>query len=779
MPTIDEQIAQTLAYLTQPAPEPAASPFDIAAQATSALAAMGQPMGQPDPGAVIGQDLAAAASAPVPPIGNDRQQYAAQPSVIPAPPPPAEIPVAVDKFGAEHDTVSAPSVDLSNPGNAYDPNANEYTPPQAATLGQANAMLGDQTARVAGAYEDFQAKKTAAQESHGLAKVAALEESARRQAEVDARFEKANAHAKALADAETATWLQNLGNLAKQEPNPHRYWENTSGLGKALWLTGLVFSAAHVAITPGAKNAALDMLREEIRQDVALQDARLKREMSVEQLKGTTMTARHARNLTDAHDKRARELTRVQALERAWLARAEVPGDLDKQAAKAEAQLFFEQNLKLPLIQDVQRQKFAEKQAAVAQAHAAAQANQQREWQEGQNALDRQLRRDLAQIELESKKGGRVPGYDENGIPVLRQVQSGTGAGASTGLIIKGPDGKPVGGDGVLRVRDDKQLQDATEVTEKANRRYHAMQKLRTLLAKHGGAIDTAMALGVGVTDPELMATINQLGYEIAKEHDPRITNQDFSKGVGQAMGFDPNGNWLERGKFATNTKDILAKLDADLSEMPNHVSNSLNKYVDGSIMGQGSKAVWQPVDLKSPEPKVPTSAETEGRPKPYDATAVTGVADYDKKVKADAANPAGVTQVPDHDREAVRAIKDTAVGSGPAAIKAKAADTIAKLEARRVELSERHAKTGADVGDELNRIEATKTIVQTVADDAAKKAVKTLKKFQTHMDGLRKTAEAGGWKWKPTAETARSVAGKMGLQRSTEVEDYIQRTYK
>lgn len=766
MPTIDEEIAQTLAYLNPPPSfqEQVGIPadFDVVGQAQRALAAMQPPV--PQAPAVV---------------GNDRLQYPGiatgqAGTVVPENPsgPNTEYPVSVDRLEAERGDPDLSEVE------GYDPDANTYRSP--APVGSVEAGTSayvDQTSKVAGAAERAGMAKLDAEAARAARTAGAMEAGAEKQLEIANHYQTQREMANAQADTETAKWLGDLQNLARQEPNPSRYWENRGGLSKALWLIGMVAGAAHVAITPGAKNSALEMFRQEVQNDIDSQKARLASEIAVAKLKGQKLNEKQLRNLSDLKDDHTMAMTRVQALERAWLARAVAPGDEDKQAAKMAAMQFFEQELKLPLIEKMRAEKIAEKQAEIARREARAMAAAQRaftaqqnrmdrEFRAGESALDRQLRRDLAEVELSAKKG--TPGIGPDGLPVLRQVQSGPGA--ATGLVVKGPDGKLANGDGILRVRDDKQMAEATEVSEKANRRYAAMLKLRTILEDEGSMVEV---FGVGVVNPQLQATVNQLGYEIAKEHDPRITNQDFSKGVSQAMGFDPNGSWLERGKFALSREEILKKIEEDLNAMPKHVSNSMNKYNDASIMGQGTSVVWEPQNLRGEEARVPKAADIEGRRGPNTVeNPVKDVKDYEKRVQEDAASLSGVKSVPDHDASAVQAVINTAVGHGPATIKAKAAETLKQLDAR----AERLRAAGDAEG--LTKVENTKAIIETVTADASKRAAKTLDDFKRHMDGLRETAKQQGWKWQPTKDTARSVAKKKGIGGATEVEDYIRKTY-
>lgn len=767
-------------------------PVDPVTQALATLRRLSQPV---TPAAAVGNDLA---SRPLSPEAAGLRPVVDMSVPLSHPgftgTPPGEGPgaasrpdfaVGVDRFGADRT-----ATDTGQPYEA----PNDYTPPaMPGSVDEATRVQNDQLSRAAAAQEAFGRKKFEAQQAHAVAQADAMEESVIEQGLLNTRQDRTVAMINARADAELAAHLKELDAKAKEEPNPARWWDNQSGLGKALWALSLVFGAAHTALTPGAKNAALEMVRQEISSDVARQDARLKRELDVLREKGSDIRERRTRNLSDSYQKYSREYSRIMAMERAWMVRATAPNDLDAQAMKLEAQGWFEQQ-KLGILGAYRQELVAARQAEAARSFQAAQAKldrdfrskqaaDEREFQESQKALDRQLQRDLAQISV-SAKGPRVNAQglpvDEHGLPVLREVQSGPG----TGLVLKDRTTGKMAGDGVIRVRDDKMMQEASEVRDKANARYTAMKKLRDLLADEGSMVEVA---GVGVVNPQLNAQIQQLGYEIAKTHDPRVTNQDFSKGVEQAMGFDPNGDWLERGKFVGNRKEIIAKIDEDLANMPPHVSSQVNKFLDRGIVGT-VEAVWDPSLLEAPKVPERPANQVEGRPNvTLEERPVTSAKDYSTRFRAEQAdvNRRG-QELPDHDPAAMRSLLEGVKGRGPAGVEAEARRILKSLDAREEAIRVRNEGADFPGGSvfnqrplsesderELRQVQTTRKMVESVAADEVSRAAQKLKRVEENIKALKKIELQSGRKW-VTDDVVRNKAKELGLDRDPRAVDEL-----
>lgn len=775
-----------------PPANPAA--VDPLAQALAALKRLAQPAQAPE--AVVGADLmtppgvqvpdrlaseglSVGAGAPVAPTGTER---------------PAEYQVGIDRFGAERGT---PDVT----GTAgFDPSATQYTPPTAPTgVDDATRQVNAQLSRAAAAQEAYGQAKLKADADHANRTAQAHEDAAQEQLLLGVRNDRAMEMINARADAETAAMLTELSNKAKEEPNPGRWWDDMGGLGKALWGLSLVFGAGYAAITPGARNAALDMVRQEISNDVARQEARLKREMDVLERKGRSMEKRHDRNLSDQRSKYEREYSRIMALERAWLARAVAPGDMDAEAAKAQSQAFFEEK-KLGLVSGYRDEKVQAAAQAAARAHASAmqvasqrfQANQaalERQARADEKALDRQLQRDLAPVSLSAGMTG--PGSQRNplgkdGKPMYRELQSGVKSGRGV-VLMDEKTGQPTGGDGVFFAADDKSFQDANETVEKANTRYTSLVKLKNLLEQEGSMGE---ALGVGIINPALQAEIQAIGYEIAKSHDARVTNQDFSKGVEQALGFDANGSFLDRTKFVMNRKEIIEKIDADLKAMPARVTESLQKYNDGSVNGQGQRPVWNPKYLQAPEEQVRGQNAVEGKPNldlNQEKEPLT-IKSYRERAGEEMKDPQKAGQLlPDHDSKQVQAVLEGVKGRGVDGVKAEAARVLKSVESRLEELHTRTEGPGFGPGEELTperrqemeRLTNTHRIVSALERDAVEQAAEKVRKVEATLKQLKNIERAAGKKW-VTPEVMRNKAKEMGLDRApAEVEAIIKKLDK
>lgn len=720
------------------------------------------------------QALKAPAARPEVVVGNDLAASAAKPVVAPSPADtvnplgPAPQPAPPQDFGP-------PTTGLSSSRFAADENR---PPDPAHSVDQATQMVNDQVVRMGEARSRYMKAKDAAAASRATAQADALDDSVTEQGLLNTKHERTMEMLNARADAETAGKLHQLSMLAKQEPNPGRWWENQSGLGKALWALSLVFGAAHTALTPGAKNAALDMVRQEISNDVALQDARLKREMAIGELDYSTMKEKQLRNRSDAMGKYEREYSRLQALERAWQVRAVAPNDLDAQAGKMESQMWFEQ-MKLPLVQQLRSELVDARARAEQMRHqegmqASAQRfqNDQRiateRYQSGEKELDRQLQRDLAEIKVSGKfaTDSRGVPVDEHGVPLYRTVQSGAG----TGLVLKAPGGKPggIGGRGELNVRTDKQLEDANKVVRNANTGYTARVELLKLL-KEEGAVETIAGIGAGIVNPRINAKVQELGYAIARSQNDRVSDKDFSSGVQQAMGFDANGNWLQRGKFAVSKDEIISMLEKDVADMPAKVTDSLQTYNDKGINGD-SELVWDPKLLAAPKVEERTQEDIRG----VTSVAVPGVSQYTVK-SYDEASQKAVTEperrtLPEHDPGPVQAIismsrddKGKTSMRSPDDVSAEASRVISKLDA-----DIKRAHEAGDVAAE-RKLTNTRAIADSVANDVHKRAQETLDKFEQRVKATPYLSK----------DSARKQAREMGIRAPREVDAIIEKLKK
>lgn len=709
------------------------------------------PAEMPDPvGAAIqtlqnvGATLPAGAPPPMPPpmpVGP----AAPQPPPMPIPGA-GPAPMQPDALSGVGPVPAAPA-----PGPAQP--APQFTPPQApGTLEQATQAQGAAVADVGQAAMSAEEAKMAAERARAARQATAIEEAADLRTDLMQATQLQRQKNEASADLETATWIQDLQDHAAREPNPGRWWQNQSRLGKALWAIGLLAGAAHKAQTPAAQNVALEMVRQEMAADMEEQRQRLSRQLNALKTSGQVMQERHTRMASDLKDDYAMGLGRIDALERAFLARAVVPGDLDAAAAREQVKLMFAQ-MKLPYVEQYRREKLdALNRAEDRRFQRGMQASQQahaRRMQEDEQAFTKE--RDLWQHQYRLAEspvsasvayspGGPIP-LGKDGLPVLSELQG-------QGLVLKGPDGKPVGGHGRVRVRPEK-LTEASEVVTKANKRYTAMTELLRLLEDNGIG---GKEFFVGNLDPAIQKRINELGYEIAKEHDPRVTNQDFSKGVEQAMGFDPNGNWLARGKSWNAGDEVKQMLRDELNAMPKRVNNTFRNFNDAAINGQ-SEIVWDPQLLAGDKVVEKTAREIRGEsPLTVDKAPVVGVKDYETKRAAERDPARRGEELPPHDTGSIHAIIDTSNGMGPATVRAKAADVLDKLRAQEADLTEKLGSAAAvnvergapyeaetvkpstqDPRDmeQLTKVRNTIAIAEAVAKDAEKRAAAKVKDFE------------------------------------------------
>lgn len=765
MPTLDETLAQFYpSALTgmQPAdqsvflPSEAPDPVGVAIQTLQRVGALPPsgappmaPMGEPAPQPAMA-DMAAPMAAPEP----------AAPAVPMGPPPTAQPGTLEDAYGPSFTTTKPP-----------------------ATVGEAGAQ--QQSALSDVGQSSYEAKQAAFDANRSMqARVAGVQEQRlAAMEELQAATVVQRKRNVAEANLETAGWIQQLQDQAAKEPNPSRWWENQSTLGKALWSLSLVFGAGYAAMTPGAKNAAMENVRSLMNADMDEQRKRLDKELSALKTKGELMKDRQARTMSDFRDDHTYGLTRIDALERAFMARATLPGDQDALAMKAEAKAAFAA-LKLPYVERYRQEKLAEKAAAEARRHDFAMQGARQRFDKaereagqlfttGRDAKLHQYKLEESPVSVSAsfQPGGAIP-LGKDGIPVLSELQSGVGAEAA-GLVLKGADGKPAHGHGSIRFRDYKDMVAAGDTVKLANTRYTATKELLDLLDGEGSMVEV---MGLGIVNPAIQARVQELGRTIAKTHDKRVTDKDFSGGVEEGMGFDPNGNWLERGKFAWSVDEIKAKLRDDLNSMPVIVKETLRPLNDAAINGQGTEAVWDPHYLRGQKIRERNAAEIEDKARPD--RPLKDVQDYVNRRAAEAKDPARQgLELPDIDRAPVERILDTARGRGPKTVAAEAAKVLEELKTKQGALTEAvgmgvdpwsGVKDVGAVQAELQRTNATITAVETIAKDAEKKAAKTVKDFEKWAQSMRNIGRDAGKDF-VTDDFIRENAKKRGLTDAEE----------
>lgn len=798
MPTLDETLGQfsdpqfvKADYGDASVPRP--DPLAAALETLRAVGAI-------PPEAAVGQEL----SAPT-------QLNVGQGTAIPYPSGPGQMPPEVgdDRAAAEHDTVSNPTADLSGGTAGYDPNAPQFSPYQSpGSTAEATQSADNQLATAAAAQTSLEEKKLAAQGAQQTRIADAYQASADEQGRINHDSEMERMAINAKADADTATWVQDLQDQATREPNPHRWWNNQGALGRALWGLGMLAGAANVAITPGARNAAMDMVMKEVDQDIEAQGVVLKNSMAALKERGGAIKEKYARDADFARDKHTAKLTRLQALERGWVARATIPGDLDAEVAK-QAGVSWLQTKQAEVAEQRRQEYVSADSARAAERHAqrmqgARQAFEKKEreatqlWQQGQKALDRQIQRDLAPVTLDVK--GTAPGSTRNpigkdGKPLYDQLAARPDAQGRSRVVVTGGSAT----DGAMLFSDHKDFEGANATIEASDEHFHALVRLRNALSAQSAGANALTSLA-GVTDPELNSAIMELGGALAKaQNGGRPTDKDFSNAIQQTMGFDANGNWLQRGKFTVGS--ITPIVQRQIDEHTKRVQAKLQGFNNEAVNGPGSKVIYRPADLDADTVQQQNSREAEGKgpatlapgqvSSDGSAAPLKGADDYRKRVAAEAEGTGSQRGflLPDHDRSQVEAVMARAQNAGPATIRAKANETLDALKEQKAALDAKFDKatdpwSGStddprQVFAESARIGETIHIVETVSKDLEAKATKALDRFKQRTGLLQKwgvvtSSSSMGARGAVPEETIRKVARDEGLTDSTEVEETL-----
>lgn len=578
MGMMEDAIAQALAAVN---PQPAVSPFPADQLVTQSPPSLDQAFGGPAPGPspvdqltghLGGGMLDAAVSRALAAAPQAAQQAPAQ-----APPPPA--PQGPPAMAEPQDPY---------PGVAPTPQPTEQGPDlrTPTSVEDATAQEQDQLRRAADAAARQREMELAAKadQSRRLADAQTQYADAMLQHQNDYKAERAAISAR--ADAATATWMQNMQALATREPNPSRWWNNQGGLGRALWGLGMVFGAMHAGLTPGAHNEALAMVQREIDGDMGRQSDRMKQEFAVEKMRGEQEQAKYARDSQYALDDLSGKLARLQALGRAWETRATAPGDMDAAAAKQAGIAWIEEK-KMELAGKYRQtqeataarlaeEKFQARQQQLRLGHDAYQAKLDRQFRAEEAVKARQHEMDmedkqfghklaLSPVEVGGSAGpsARNP-LGKDGKPLYEQLASRPDESGAPQVVLTDAAGNPVK-DGAVLFGDAKKFEGANATIQAADEHFAALVELRDALEDQS-ATQSAATMIAGVTDPRLNSAIIRLGKATARATDgSRPTDKDFSFAIQSSLGFDPNGDWLQRGKFTLG--DTLKVVNRQIDE--------------------------------------------------------------------------------------------------------------------------------------------------------------------------------------------------------------------
>jgi hypothetical protein len=723
-------LAASGAIVPQPAPYIAGGDAGLLAPGEEAMYDLSNP-----PGVAI-PDRLTAYRGDVPPRGTPQRP---------------DYPVGVDRFGAElgqPDLADVPRAPVDPYPGVRDPYSDvpRFGYGDVAAADRAESDQINQVGRSRADLADAQIRSQA----DLLSRQAAVQEQGVREMQrADMDYQAARATAEAKADQETAQWLEQVTTLAQKEPSPDRWWDTRSSFGKALWGLGLVFSTIHAGITPGAKNAVLEMVKQEINNDVERQQQRLEREMQALKLTGQVMDKRQARLLSDMQDDHTMRLTRIQALEKAWLTRAATPGDPQKAAALAESQMFLDE-LKLGVIGKRRDVAVQQQNSALDRTHATRLkgmeiAQRQREALQQQKQFDDELdykywkEKTDAAVTLATRPAGSDKLPDKRGVAF------------DTGAVMVGPDGQPVG-DGTFYVRDEKAHQEVGEITTSASKLYRDLNRLAEKLEEKGVAARAA-GVAIGETDPEIQKLVTDIAYGTAKQLDPggRLSEMDVLKGGMAKFGFGPDGKLLDRAKHNWDPSAIANMIREETKNMEVEVGKKLAKYNDVSLNGQRTRVLWRPQNIEAPKVPDRTSVDDSIKAGTYVPPAPpTSAKEYDAKL-AQEQTQRGLRGVllPLHDRTEVAAARASFEGKGPDKIRDAAARALAAA-----------------------KDENTRQMILVISKDAEEKAAKTLAQLEKDVNQFNEARRlkkqkpiSGGYIPEPLSlKDVQSLATRRGL---------------
>lgn len=639
------------------------------------------------------------------------------------------------------------------------------------------AQTGQALATAGQAKEDAAMAQHRAESARGLREADVLQRSVDEQMDVDAVMRAARAKAEAQADADSAEWLQQLDMQSRKEPNPSRWWENQSSLGKALWAISALAGSYTAAYTPGGKNIAMGLIQDALKADMEEQRQRLQRELTSLRARGDVIKQRNLRTMSDLHDDHTMALTRIQALERAWMARAVAPGDLEGKAVKAAMKSEFEA-MKAPYIEKYRAQRAAEEQNKLDRAHQwgmqKARIKAQKEaadlaWERAKEMADIQFENQLAlsPVALGGAAGGgsaRNPVDPKTGETRFYEMSSRPDAEGKNHLVLADASGKQRGDGVVLFPKDTLGAADfkaANQSVASADIMYNNLVKLRDDIKGRGRMFTNAVA---GETNPELNSLIQETAYAVAQLQNDRVTDKDFSSAVQQIMGFDPNGGWLQRGKLLADPDGVVRNLTRLIDSHHKKIELGLQQFYHPEVNGGQGRILYTPSNLQPEEgPPLETSADVRGDRPTASATApendpgrippVASLQEYHRRRAVAKSDPEGASQpknaLPPHDATVIDSLSNTAESNSPDTIRKKAATILDSLKREKEQIEERvggaitaskdpwsgsygqidQAQMEQD-GARLQKIVETETMVRDMSAKAVKDAEKKLLRF-------------------------------------------------
>jgi hypothetical protein len=457
----------------------------------------------------------------------------------------------------------------------------------------------------AGALVNAELAKTDALAAHADKRAAIYEGHATAQQLVDEQYEKARNSARKDSLAEAAAWQRDLDKRVAEEPVPGRWWHKQSGFAKAMWFVSLAFGAMAQAKNPNLKNLALEMMSKEMDEDIAGQKARIQHQIDAQKAKGQEIDKHLQLALADLKDDHTLRSSRYAMIQQAAMERANAPGPLDQQAAMAEAAQWAAGE-RLKIAGSRADKAYAERDTALNRDSENARALLTDRRDREIAAANIQKDYDLAQIHVNAQAANKGLKRLEDSVVLsphatgIRVMDEDTGQPAVTPLSNTG---------GMVVSKGDVEKQ-ARQDASLAQDRYALLTRVAKQLGKDE---DLTVLLR---RNPQLVSDLQKLGYQQARDNDPRgiVTDKDLISGMESALGGDLSSlsGRLASGTFSSGQGKLKEVVDKAIRDMPARVSNRLGSLLDAAIPGyEGNVRVdWTPKSVEIDEPNTPTSRQ-------------------------------------------------------------------------------------------------------------------------------------------------------------------------
>lgn len=466
-----------------------------------------------------------------------------------------------------------------------------------------NSAVTDETKNIVAA----ELAKTDALAAHANARANIYDGHATAQGLMDEQYQKARAAARQDANAETAAWMRDLDKKVSEEPVPGRWWANMSTFGKVMSLMSLAFGAMAQAKNPNLKNIALEMITKETEADMVEQRDRIKRQIDGMKVKGELIDKRLQAQIADARDDHTLLSSRLAIVQQAALERANAPGSADQKAAMAEAAQWAGQQ-RLTIAGERANKAYSERDAQLGRdaENARAMLTDRRD----RDIAAATIQKDYDLARITAKSSDKIAGAEKfKDIRVLHPDITGIRVvDTKTGAPIQLPIG-PAGGFAVSTKHEGLE-KEVTQSAELAQDRFALLNRVSSALGKDE---DLRVLLK---RNPQLVSDLQKLGYQQARENDPRgiVTDKDLISGMESALGGDLSSlsGRVASGTFSAGQGKLKEVVDKAIRDMPAKVSNRFGSILDASIPGyEGNVRVdWTPKSVEIDEPNAPTSRQ-------------------------------------------------------------------------------------------------------------------------------------------------------------------------